>query len=142
MQNIIWDFLRTNDPHTALRGSVRLSQSLREWCHFLWAELNWWCHVHQLTALIENKPAVTQSNIHIFRILTYLQHQIKHLSLRKSLWMLNEFIYGSALCTSTWSRTGTVLQTDLAMVVGHYPSPQDSRVRTLSRPIHHIWCWF
>lgn len=27
---------------------------------------------------------------------------------------------------------GTVLQTDLAMVVGHYLSPQDSRVLTLS----------
>lgn len=46
--------------------------------------------------------------------------------------MLNELLYGSALCISTWSYMGTVLQTDLAMVVGHYLSPQDSRELTLS----------
>lgn len=46
--------------------------------------------------------------------------------------MLTELIYGSVLCISTWSHMGTVLQTDLAMVVAHYLSPQDSRVLTLS----------
>lgn len=46
--------------------------------------------------------------------------------------MLNELIHGSTLCISIWLHMGTVLQTDLAMVVGHYLSPQDSRVLTLS----------